>query len=946
MSLDPGTRLGRYEIRSKLGEGGMGEVYLALDTELGRPVALKFLHAEVAADERRMSRFIQEAKAASALNHPNIITVYDVRQTADGTRFFATELIDGETLRARMNGGGMKLGEVLDVTIQIASALVAAHAAGIVHRDIKPENVMIRRDGYVKVLDFGLAKLTGAATTSVDTQAATRALVNTDPGAVMGTVAYMSPEQASGKGTDARTDIWSLGVVLYEMLAGRVPFAGKSLSHTIVAILDEEPPPLARFLADAPEALQEIVSDALAKDPDARFQTSKQMLAKLRRFKGRLDAGVHLDRSVALDQACHGSGAGSQSSGADTVVATAPTVGAAGWTTPRTNEAATTTPTVSSVEHVARETKRRVPLVALSLFVVAAAGGAFGLYRDFGAGRSVQPTGTVKITPLTSSPGVERSVAFSPDGRQVAFTATGEPNNFDIYVKIVGAGEALRLTTDPAREMSPAFSPDGRYIAFLRGDGDGKGFYLVPALGGAERKLATAYGWSRAGVLPQAIDWSPDGKTLAVVDKTSDDEPWAIFLLSVETGEKRRLTQAPAQSTGDTLVAFSPDGRTLAFARTQDPGTGDIYLASVAGGEPVRLTSDEMTIHGLGWTPDGANLVFSAERNGGGAPLWKMPAVRGGTPVPVVGVGGSVHDLAVSRQGDRLAYAQLLFDINIYRIELTGQPGAQKAGAPSSLISSTRSEDTPQFSPDGRRVAFISDRSGNEEVWVCDAEGKNASQLTSSGGARVGAPSWSPDGRSVAFESSAGGNTDIYAVGADGGTPRRLTTETSAETMPGWSRDGRWIYFASNRTGRPEVWKMPTGGGAAVQLTRGGGTNPVESPDARVVYFVRGRHEPDVWAVGADGGDETRVCEGKVFEGDWAVTGRGIYFLDWQLAARTYALKFFDFATRRTTQLTTLANQKVSFNISGITVSPDGRQALIAQRDQLEFDLMLVENFR
>ncbi|MCA1630118.1 MAG: serine/threonine protein kinase, partial [Acidobacteria bacterium] len=312
MSLEAGTHLGRYEIRSLLGAGGMGEVYLAEDTKLGRAAALKVLPSEVASDQGRMRRFVQEARLASSLNHPHIVTIYEIEDEARPP-FIAAEFIDGETLRGRMRAGGMNLGEVLRVCEQITSALAAAHEAGIVHRDVKPENVMIRRDGYAKVLDFGLAKLTERGAPSVDTEAQTRALVKTDPGAVMGTVNYMSPEQARGQAVDARTDIWSLGVVLFEMLTGQTPFRGKSAGHTIVAIQDEEPPPLARFAPEAPEALQELINDALAKDPDAR-PSAKQLLARLNRLRRRLDAGAHLDQSVAPNLTA----GGADSSGAAT----------------------------------------------------------------------------------------------------------------------------------------------------------------------------------------------------------------------------------------------------------------------------------------------------------------------------------------------------------------------------------------------------------------------------------------------------------------------------------------------------------------------------------------------------------------------------------------------------------------------------------------------------
>jgi serine/threonine protein kinase/tetratricopeptide (TPR) repeat protein len=299
MTLDAGTKLGRYEIRAQLGAGGMGEVYLAQDTKLDRKVALKILPADVAAQKDRMRRFVQEAKAASALNHPNIITIYEIEQM-DSVNLMATEFIDGETLRQRMRDAPMKLGEVLDVAIQTASALSAAHAVGIVHRDIKPENVMIRRDGIVKVLDFGLAKLTERVPPDmVDTEAPTRAAIHTEPGVIMGTAIYMSPEQARGLPVDARTDIFSLGVLIYEMVAGRLPFEGSNTNEILASILsDKEPPPLARYARGVPAELERIVEKALRKDREQRYQTAKDLLLDLRSLKHRLEFAADLERST------------------------------------------------------------------------------------------------------------------------------------------------------------------------------------------------------------------------------------------------------------------------------------------------------------------------------------------------------------------------------------------------------------------------------------------------------------------------------------------------------------------------------------------------------------------------------------------------------------------------------------------------------------------------
>jgi serine/threonine protein kinase/Tfp pilus assembly protein PilF len=295
--LAPGTKFSRYEIRSKLAEGGMGEVYLAFDSELNRTVAVKVLHQAVAANEQRVRRFIQEAQAASALNHPHILTIYEIGSTGN-SRFIATEFIDGDTLRKRINNGSQNLNEILEFAIQTAGALSAAHIAGIVHRDIKPENIMVRRDGYVKVVDFGLAKLAESPGFASDGEAPTKAMVNTREGTVMGTANYMSPEQARGTDVDARTDLWSLGVVLYEMITGKPPFAGETPTDSISLILQKDPVPLTRYVKEIPPELERIVSKALTKDREERYQTAKDLLIDLRNLKRKLEVDAELDRTA------------------------------------------------------------------------------------------------------------------------------------------------------------------------------------------------------------------------------------------------------------------------------------------------------------------------------------------------------------------------------------------------------------------------------------------------------------------------------------------------------------------------------------------------------------------------------------------------------------------------------------------------------------------------
>ena len=544
----------------------------------------------------------------------------------------------------------------------------------------------------------------------------------------------------------------------------------------------------------------------------------------------------------------------------------------------------------------------------------------------------------MRATPLTSLPGQERYPSFSPDGNQIAFAWDGgNGDNQDIYIKVVGAAVPLRLTTHPAADQKPIWSSDGRHIAFVRLAEEGGGLFMIPALGGPERKIGSMIPEHEWAAGPS---WSPDGKLLAFSEKPEPQAPLSIFLASIESLEKRKLTSPPVGSAGDCAPAISPDGRTVAFNRLS--AAGGIFLVPVAGGEPTRVTRDQNPFcERLAWTANGRELVFTSS---GGAPessssLWRVSA-SGGTPQPVFVGGDNAANPAISSRGDRLAYEQRSQDINIWQIELPR--ATQPSRSATKLIASTRVDAGPQFSPDGTRIVFGSDRTGSGEIWVCDTAGSNLVQLTSFGGPMVGTPRWSPDGRRIAFD----GDWGIHVIGVDGGPSRRVASDTPAGVVPSWSRDGQWIYFASNRTGRLEVWKVPVAGGQAVQITRRGGFAAFESQDGKTLYYAKGIDIDGLWSVPVNGGDEAPVLDFPKgsFWGYWALAKKGIYFVNTETGPQP-ALQFLSFADKRVVHVAALDKRPVPF-VSGMAVSPDERWILYTQEDQRSSDIMLVENFR
>ena len=933
-----GATLAHYQIESILGAGGMGEVYLALDVKLNRKVALKLLPASFINYADQLGRFEREAQAASALNHSNIITIYEIVEV-DGHHFIVTEFVDGETLREYMTNTRMTVGEVLDVAAQIASALQAAHEARIVHRDIKPENIMVRRDGVVKVLDFGLAKLAPQRLGTVDVHGVNQSKVQTSPGMVMGTVGYMSPEQARGQEVDARTDIWSLGIVLYEMVAGRTPFKGDTPNHVIVSILENQPTSLCGD-SGVPAELERIISKSLRKDTVERYQTASDIALDLKNLKEDLTIEARLKQlKGSSDDEAFAAFATAQAPGVDTSELSGAN-------------------SILSAEYLLNGIKRHRGSVVFASMAALLLIASLVYFFNIPSGRS-GPKDSVALfaRPLTTDQGFEGMPSLSPDGNYVAFIAGGGElqKDFDLYVKQIGGGPPLRLTSGPAVEEFPAWSPDGRSIAFVRTKGDKLDVLLIAPIGGPERKVAEVTADTSTSVFSFVhpyLSWSPDSKFLVTTDRQSLNEPLGLFLLSVSTGEKRRLTSPPPPSLADGNPAVSPDGRSLAFVRLISFGHPQLFVLPLTedyrpGAEARHINLAQPWVVNPVWSHDGREILCSvADQPWTSRPrLWRVPVANPESSKPVALVGENASQFAVSSQAHRLVYADWTADYDIWRTEIS------KIGSnspPLKLIASTQSDSCPRYSPDGSKIAFDSDRSGHTEIWVCNSDGSNPLQLTSLESFSEN-PRWFPNGRHIVFDSNKEGQIDVYLLDTDSPVPRRLTDDLSDDVTPSVSRDGNWIYFASRRTGRFEIWRMASKGGKPIQLTFGGGDRPLESAHETVVYYVKRVSETksEVWKVPVSGGDEGRVL-GPVnaFGYSISVVPQGVYFVEigtmLYVGSSGNSLKFYSFASSATE---IVANVRLNPN-NGLSISPDGRYALMTLLDPDVCDLMVVDNFR
>lgn len=837
--LQIGQTFGHYRLLSKIGEGGMGLVYRARDTRLDRQVALKTLKAHAVMLPERKKRFIQEAKAASALNHPNIVTIHEIGEY-EGVNYIAMEYVSGDTLAIKIGERALGVSQVLRFGAQITDALASAHQVGIVHRDLKPANMMVTEEGRIKLLDFGLAKLTendALSWSGVSTP-------ETQEGAIVGTVAYMSPEQAEGRPVDARSDVFSFGAVLYEMATGRKAFDGDSKISILAAIVQQQPMPVSEVAPSVPHELERIISRCLRKGPERRFQH----MADLR---------------VALEDVLED------------------------WETGRVQAAAGLTP----------KSRKKVKAGWRDLALAACGGALLAAGIGWLTNHSAvePPPADVSLSQLTGSEGLSINPSWSPDGASIVY-ASDYGGNMDLWTKPTDGGEEIQLTETPEDEVQPAWSPDGRSIAFsVRGSSGG--IFLMPSAGGQAVRVTdfgayprwspdgqelafdwngTLYAVAYSGGDPEPIvsgtsgstyhEWSPDGRSLVYWDRTHRD----LFVVSRDGEAKRKLSLIPTgeevagiayANTGSTLVfakgafggdkdlwqveldpdtgfaagparrlsvsatddvepRFSPDGKRLAFTVRRverqfwglelDPKTGllsgDSHLITFSGQRNYYPTA----------TPDGSLLAWTSQNAGQGVIHYRTPDDDEGRKL-TRDWDRSVREIGATIAPDGVAIAYSSTVSGAYQIWRT--PAPDSVALQVTRAESPFSDAQPTWSPDGEWFVFYSNREDTWDIWLTRATGESEpTRLTDWEGNEL-YPAWSPDGRYVTFSADRAGNPDIWRLEVKSGDIVEWVAHPAVEGHSAWSPDGKRFYFSSNRSGEFEIWMMPAQGGEAQMVT-------------------------------------------------------------------------------------------------------------------------------
>ncbi|MFN7924692.1 MAG: protein kinase [Bryobacteraceae bacterium] len=837
-----GARVGRYVVEEQVGRGGGGEVYSAQDTDLDRKVALKFLHPGRVEARWTVDRFLREAKAASALNHPGIITVHEVIQSESGLAI-AMEFVDGQSLR-KLCGAPNPVSQVIRWGAQIADALAAAHGRGIIHRDVKPENLMLRSDGFVKILDFGLAESLGSRKDPV-----TELLP-------AGTLRYMSPEQAMGGQLTPATDVFSLGIVLYELATGRHPFPAETALDALRAITSATPAAPSTLVREIPRPLETLILRMLEKDPGKRPE-----------------AGEVAQRLEGLRSA-----------------------------------AQTQRPRTWSV------------LLGTAAAAVALAGGYLGW-------RGTQKAGPLTLSPipLTDTAGVESHPDVSPDGESIVYGWGAHENaHTHLYVKRLDRDEPFKLleAEHGERVSNPRWSPDGNRILFKSSAPVLQYALWSVAKDGTDRRKIRDL---RATDHSSGLDWAPDGRHIVYTDRSPNaGNRYVVRWLDLSTMEDRELSSPPQGTWGDWDPRVSPDGSQVAFKRVTGISNDQIFVVPVAGGAPVPVTKGRLGISGHTWLPDGRLLAggkFSSSINS----LWSMDAKAGAAPELVHRSG--LDEVMPSARKSRIAWVNRLDDHNIYAVPTAG-------GTPTRWIASAMYDGKPAVASDGR-IAFVSRRSGEAELWISRPKGVDPARITDLK-AEITRPAWSPDGTGLLF--SVEGSNTLYLVRCGSGELRcGAPTSLTAGESPSWSGDGKSIYFNGPND---EIWRISAEGGAP-QSTGAFGRDPVASTDGKWLYYRQVKDGLSLARLPLDGSGRTSQAEEVLVDRmksanreHWTVAGAEVIYWDNDTDSKFSGLRAYNTVTRRSR---TIIEGPAMYP----TVSPDGATVFYSKRDRSGVNVMV-----
>ena len=812
--LPSGDTIGNYEVLSFISRGGMGEVYLAQDNRLSRKVALKLLPSAFTKDNDRLRRFEQEARAASALNHPNIITIYEIFQ-ANSTHVIATEFVEGETLRHRLGRSSFSLNEALTIAIQIADALAAAHKAGIIHRDIKPENVMLRPDGYVKILDFGLAKLSEETTGAIAAEAPTLQ-VRTGSGFVLGTAGYMSPEQARALVVDNRSDIFSLGAVMYEMLARRKPFEGETPSDTLAAILKSEPTPLQHLVPQLPAELIRIINKSLRKDREERYQVVKDLWLDLKALKQELEFQAKLDRSVPSENGDGLTGVMDRAHATTTEAPLSPTE---------------TRSAINTITHsISIELKRHKIGVAVVLaLVLAVLGvGVFGIYKLANRTPEVGAFQNIHLARLTNS-GDVIDVTISPDGQFIVYVRS-DRNNQSLWIRQVSTANDKEIVPPSAVGFfGITFSPNGNDLYYaVKANLDAGSLYRIPTLGGLPVKVLEK--------IDGPISFAPDGKRFVLVrGNYPNPGESALVIANVDGSNERTLAVrqrpdrfSPIFFTGP---SWSPDGKLIAATVMTSPRVNNVVLISVEDGKEQVLTREPWAFSSrVQWLPDMSGLLVVAGDGVNNSQHWIL-SYPAGEKRRVTNDLSAYRVISLTTGGQKLATIQTNGLINVW-VAPEGDAAEAVRLATGNVGFYAAAGNNLSWTKDNR-VLYMSNEGGIPDIWIADPGGGNRKQLTTKGG---GSPVATADGKYIVFVSARDGLLAVWRMNVDGSNPVRLS-KGPLDVFPSLTPDGKSVIYIDNGGAKPTIWKISIDGGTPEQLSDHTASSAVVSPDGKLLAY-------------------------------------------------------------------------------------------------------------